>query len=115
MNKSIFIYIAFSLFGFWITYIINYKHNLVQQEKRLQELVLFTDDSCYHIHHYITIAGLIIFMLIGRYVESHIIINSIYAFLIGVALEDFLFKDWAIIKNNCHSNKILRYVINHSN
>ena len=30
----------------------------------------------------------------------------VVAFLIGCAVEGLLFKDWMLIKNNCHQEKI---------
>ena len=32
------------------------------------------------------------------------------AFLIGVSSEDLLFKDWNVIKNNCHKSKLIKFM-----
>ena len=34
------------------------------------------------------------------------------AFLIGLSLEDLLFKDWYLIKNNCHKSKLMKFMMN---
>ena len=34
------------------------------------------------------------------------------SFLLGICLEDLLFKDWSIIKNNCHKNKLIKFMKN---
>lgn len=44
-------------------------------------------------------------MLIGRYMSSKLLLIMI-AFLIGLSLEDLIYKDWDIIKNNCHKSKL---------
>ena len=34
------------------------------------------------------------------------------AFLIGLSLEDLLYKDWYLIKNNCHKSKLIQFMMN---
>ena len=95
--------------GFIIAYYINFKHG--KKPHRLQELILIMKKNCYHIHHFITFGGVILFMLIGRYMSSKLLLIMI-AFLIGLSLEDLIYKDWGIIKNNCHKSKLIKFMKN---
>ena len=46
-------------------------------------------------------------MLLGKFVSFKLLI-IIIAFLIGISLEDLMFKDWNLIKNNCHKSKLIK-------
>lgn len=92
--------------GFIAMYVMNYQK--VEKSNELQEVVLFTNGNCYHIHHYIT-CGIILLNLIIGYKLQHkpMWLLSIIGVLFGIAAEDLLFKDWARIKNNCHKDQII--------
>lgn len=94
------------ILGFFITYKINYVKNPDTINTRLQEVVLFTNKACYHIHHWMWMIAIIISILIGRYVKDTIYIFDLIAFLVGASLVDLLYGDWYIVKNNCHKKKI---------
>ena len=95
------------LIGFLVAYIFNFKSN--SKGFRLQELVLIMKGNCHHIHHYIWIGAMIISMIIARSL-SKISFYLLVAFLIGVSSEDLLFKDWNVIKNNCHKSKLIKFM-----
>ncbi len=93
--------------GFFVAYIFNIKSN--RKGFRLQELVLLMKGNCYHIHHFMWIGAMIISMIIARSLSK----TKFYifvAFLIGVSSEDLLFKDWNVIKNNCHKSKLIKFM-----
>ena len=94
------------LIGFLVAYSYNFKMN---KGFRLQELVLLTKGNCYHIHHFMWIGSIIISMIIARSL-SKTTFYLLVAFLIGVSSEDLLFKDWDIIKNNCHKSKLIKFM-----
>jgi hypothetical protein len=55
------------------------------------------------------IGAMIISMIVARSLSK----TSFYllvAFLIGVSSEDLLFKDWNVIKNNCHKSKLIKFM-----
>ena len=59
--------IIFSLLiGFYGTYKFNYINNPNDSNTRLQELILFMDDACFHIHHYMWLTLIIIALLSGK-------------------------------------------------
>jgi len=93
--------------GFLVAYLFNIKSN--RKGFRLQELVLLMKGNCYHIHHFMWIGAMIISMIIARSLSK----TKFYifvAFLIGVSSEDLLFKDWNVIKNNCHKSKLIKFM-----
>ena len=95
------------LIGFLVAYIFNFKSN--RKGFRFQELVLLMKGNCYHIHHFMWIGAMIISMIVARSLSK----TSFYllvAFLIGVSSEDLLFKDWNVIKNNCHKSKLIKFM-----
>lgn len=96
------------LVGFGGTYKFNYISDPSASTSRLQELIYFTDHSSYHIHHYIWLFLLIMVLLLGRYIPEEKVFYMIIAFIMGCALEGFLFDDWMLIKNNCHKDKIIK-------
>ena len=89
------------LVGFLVAYVVNYKHAV----GGLQELVLFFGGTCYHIHHWEWAFVFIAMLLIGTYTKDRRYIWGIVAFLIGLSLEDLLFRR---SKNPCHRNQIVR-------
>ena len=93
--------------GFLLAYSFNFKIN--RKGFRLQELVLLMKDNCYHIHHFMWIGSIVIFMIIARSLFKKTF-YLLVAFLIGVSSEDLLFKDWDIIKNNCHKTKLIKFM-----
>ena len=48
-------------------------------------------------------------MIIARSMSKNLFVLFI-SFLLGICLEDLLFKDWSIIKNNCHKNKLINFM-----
>ena len=111
-NKSFtndFFIIVGLLIGYLFTYKINYVKNVKSTNTRLQELVLFTNNNCYHIHHYMWMLMIIFTVIIERKIKTKKYINGILAFLIGSSLVDLLYKDWTLIKDNCHNNKIMKF------
>jgi hypothetical protein len=97
------------LIGFLLAYIFNFKKN--RKGSHLQELVLLTNGNCHHIHHFILFGSIIIAMIIARSL-SKTAFYLLVAFLLGVSAEDLLFKDWYVIKNNCHKNKLIKFMKN---
>ena len=107
-NTYVNMYIALVI-GFLVAYKFNFKTN--RKGFRLQELVLLMKGNCYHIHHFMWIGSIVISMIIARSL-SKTIFYLLVAFLIGVSSEDLLFKDWNIIKNNCHKSKLIKFMQN---
>lgn len=87
------------ILGFLVAYHLNYRAD--RSESRVEALILFTHGTCYHIHHWMWIAGAIGCILMGRFVRNGLLIYSLIGFMIGLALEDLLFKDWYKVRNNC--------------
>ena len=57
---------------------------------------------------------LVIFIvIIERKIKTKKYINGVLAFLIGSSLVDLLYKDWMLIKDNCHSDKIMKFFKHH--
>ena len=104
-------------FGYILSYYYNYKYNSNNYYKKnnsaykLQELILIMNGECYHIHHFMSLSIIILSILLGKYIKNNYIIFSIICLLIGSSLEDFLFKDWYLIKNYCHKD-ILEKIFN---
>ena len=108
-NKYNLLCLLFLLIGFLIAYFKNYKGR--KNNNYLQELILILENNCYHIHHFITIGLVIIMMIISRHLSKQSFYILVF-FLIGISLEDLLYKDWNIIKNNCNKKKLLKFVKN---
>ena len=89
------------LVGFCVAYIVNYKHGF----GGLQELVLFFGGTCTHIHHWEWAFAFIAMLLIGMYMKERRYVWFSIAFLLGLSLEDLLFRH---SKNPCHTNQIIR-------
>jgi hypothetical protein len=97
------IYVGLLLFGFLMTYLINYAGNA----DRMQEIIAIFSNHCYHIHHWMICFFIIFALLIGHNIKSKFWLYAVIIFLIGVALEDMLFSDFLIIKDNCHGEKLI--------
>ena len=95
-NKN---YILVTILGFILAYQVNYKSTTPQA------LYLIWDKNCYHIHHWITYSILIILLLLYKHYSIDIEYLFIF-FLIGLSLEDFLYRDVLKIRVNC--NKMLK-------
>ena len=102
-------YLFFSLFiGFLIAFMVNY--NVKKTGHQLQEFILFINEDCYHIHHWIIFSLIVICILAGKYIKNNTIIYMIIGLLIGASLEDTLFKNVFKIKNHCHQHKIVKNI-----
>ena len=51
-------------------------------------------------------------VLFGRYIKNDMLLYSFIGFLIGMSGEDLLFKDWYLVKNNCHKSKLIKFMQN---
>lgn len=101
------IIIASISISFIVTYFINYYRG---KNSKLQELILIVNNSCYHIHHSITLTLMMVCLLVGRYIKNNSTLAAIFGIYIGMVAEDFLYKDWYLIKNNCHKKLLLKFV-----
>ena len=111
--QTILIYLLVPLIiGFTIMYFINYKK--VTKGYKLQELVLLMKGNCYHIHHSMVMLLIIISIIIGRFLQNDLLLVSIIGLLLGISMEDLLFKDWDLVKNNCHKTKLIKFMKNTS-
>jgi len=95
--------------GFSVAYFFNYKTD--RSGYKLQELILLKNGNCYHIHHYMYFGVIILAMLLGRYLKNDNILFIIIGLLVGGSLEGGLFKDWNLIKNNCHKKKLIKFMM----
>ena len=96
------------ILGFTILYFLNYKST--NSGYKLQELILLIAGNCYHIHHYMVLGIIILAMLFGKYLNNDKVLFIIIGLLVGMSLEDLLFKDWKVVKNNCHKKKLIKYI-----
>ena len=53
---------------------------------------------------------LVVCLLFGRFVNNDYFIGGVCGFLIGMSLEDLLFKDWAVVTNNCHKSHLIEFM-----
>ena len=95
-----------------VSYSIGYFFNYKKRDDKLQELVLIAKGACYHIHHWMWMTLLVASMILGRYISNDYIFSGIIGLWLGSCLEDLLFKDWYIVKNNCHKNKLIKLLQN---
>ena len=102
---SIMLFLCTSL-GFITAYWTNY--NADRGKNKVEELILLTHGSCYHIHHWMWIMALIACVFFGRCVQNRNLVYACVVFLVGMSLEDLLFKDWFEVRNNCHNKKVVR-------
>ena len=106
MNHYIYLLATVPL-GFFILYILNFKK--VKNENKLQEFILYYNKTCFHIHHYIICFLIVISVCSGYMLHNYPkILCSIIGLFIGFGLEDLLYKDWMLIKNNCHKSLLIR-------
>jgi cell division protein FtsW (lipid II flippase) len=98
------IYVVLFLFGFSMTYLINYVGNT----NRMQETIAIFSNHCFHIHHWIICFFIIFVLLIGHNIKNKLWLYAIIIFLIGVALEDIMFSDFLKIKDDCHGEKLIQ-------
>jgi len=111
INKPIYLMTIFGsclLISYSIGYFLNYK----KRDGKLQEIILIANGACYHIHHWMWITLLVISMIFGRYTTNDYIFSCVIGLWLGSCLEDLLFKDWYIVKNNCHKNKLIKLLQN---
>ena len=105
--------IGFIVTGFALAYFKNYKQTTQPHNPhnfKLQELVLLLKGACFHIHHWMWAMLLVTCLLLGRLVNNDYILFGIVGFLIGMSLEDLLFKDWAVVTNNCHKSQLIEFM-----
>ena len=99
--------------GFTLAYFKNYKqttHPSNPSNFKLQELVLLMKGACFHVHHWMWAVLLVACLLFGRFVNNDYLIFGVCGFLIGMSLEDLLFKDWAVVTNNCHKSQLIEFM-----
>jgi len=97
--------------GFTLAYFKNYmKSGQNSHGFKLQELVLLMKGACFHIHHWMWSLLLVLCILFGRYVQNDHVTLGVIGFLIGLSLEDLLFKDWYIVTNNCHKSQLIEFM-----
>jgi len=94
--------------GFTVLYFLNYKS--VHSGYKLQELILLTGGNCYHIHHFMVLGIITLAMLFGKYLNNDKVLFIIIGLLVGMSVEDGLFKDWNVIKNNCHKKQLIKFI-----
>lgn len=111
ISYNLLVFLLCSLISFSLAYKINYKLAPHTRKGPLQELILIANDNCYHIHHFMWMTILVICILIGKYINE-LMLMVIIGLWLGASLENFLFKDWYIIKNNCHKNKLIKLLQN---
>jgi hypothetical protein len=107
------VFIAAVVVGFAVGVRFNYVRNPESARTRLRELVLFVDDSCYHIHHSIVAMVFIAWIAFGRIVKDLETLYAVVGVLVGASLMDLLYPDWYLVKNHCHPAKILQYFRRH--
>ena len=93
-----------------ISYLLAYFFNYKKSNDKLQELVLIAKDSCYHIHHWMWMTVLIGCVIIGKHMTNDYIFYGIIGLWLGSCLEDLLFDDWYVVKNNCHKKKLIKFL-----
>jgi len=98
--------------GFTLAYFKNYKtaHKFNDNGFKLQELVLLMKGTCFHIHHWMWSLLLVICILFGRYIQNGLVVLGVVGFLVGLSLEDLLFKDWNVVTNNCHKSQLINFM-----
>ena len=90
-----------AVFGFFLAYILNYKST------KTQALLLIWNDKCFHMHHWITYGILLLAMLFIKYFPVEIDYIAIF-FIVGLILEDFLYRDIFQIREKC--SKMCKFV-----
>lgn len=92
---------------------VNYVKNVNSANTRLQELVLFINNSCYHIHHSMWMLLIVGSIAFGRYVNNIFLLYGVVGFLVGASSMDLLFPKWYVVKNLCHRSKIIKFFKTH--
>lgn len=88
--------------GFFILYLINYiPVTKNRRNSTALELYLFIDNTCYHIHHWLSLAVVLFIIYFINRNDNIKVFNIIFGLILGALLEDFLFKDDFKFKNNC--------------
>ena len=103
INDYVIIFIA-AIIGFILAVVINYipsKHHHMDKSYR-QEIDLFIANNCYHIHHWMSLTLVLLFLFIGKFYSDTYFFIILIGLLIGIILEDFLFGDVFKIRNNCN-------------
>lgn len=113
MRKSLIIFIIAVFIGFGAGVHFNYVKNASSVQTRLQELVLFANDSCYHIHHSMVFMLCIACLALGRLIKNNKIVAGIIGLMVGASLMDLLYPDWDLVKDNCHRSKVMHYFKTH--
>ena len=99
--KKYFYYFFAAILGFLIAYFLNYKSS------KKQALMLIWNEKCFHIHHWITYSFIIAIILLTKYYTISIDYLIVF-FLVGLILEDFLYRDIFQIREKC--NKMCKFV-----
>lgn len=113
MKKTLIVFIIAVFIGFGAGVHFNYVRNPSSVQSRLQELVLFTNDSCYHIHHSMVFTLCIACIAFGRLIKNTKIAAGVVGLMVGASLMDLLYPDWDLVKDNCHRSKIMQYFKRH--
>lgn len=113
MKRALLVFIIAVLTGFAVGVHFNYVKHGSSPANRLQELVLFANDTCYHIHHSMFLALFAICIAFGRFVANNDIVIGVVGLMVGASLMDLLYPDWDLVRNNCHRNKIMHFFTTH--
>lgn len=100
-NKKLIFSIVAVIFGFILAYVLNFK------SKKKQALMLIWDEKCFHIHHWITYSFIIVIILLTKYYSISIDYLVVF-FLLGLVLEDFLYRDIFQIREKC--SKMCKFI-----
>ena len=86
---------------FLVTFMLFTKFNFLKRDSFKEELLLvWGENTCYHIHHWITFSIFLVLMYLSRYSNT----TTFYVFVTMVVAsisEDFLFRDIFQIKEKC--------------
>lgn len=94
MIKNYVEYLVSFILGFGVTYFFHYSNS------GKKKLVLQWENSCYHIHHWITFLLLIVMIHYVCNISPHTKL-LMYYFFFGVISEDLMFKNLFKIKSKC--------------
>lgn len=83
--------ILYGLFGGFFGFVLlNY---IPARNEVRNELDLFIGENCFHIHHWISCFIMVAILFFGKYYGDSVGFSIVYGILLGVALEDFLFRN----------------------
>ena len=88
------LYIAVGMTAFLLAYLVNYK------SYNNQKVVLVLNETCYHLHHWLTLTGLLAAGFFFSFVPKRIIYTLVAA-MIGFIIEGLIFKDFWKIRSDC--------------